>query len=437
MIKDLFKKIMSNKIWLILIIIIGFRGIVYSFYNEVSIYPDTFSYVNFNENILKGEVDALRTPVYPYIIKFITLLDKSATLYVNITNLQEIVSLASVIILYTTLKKTMKNQVANYFATLVYGCLPAIFTYNRVILTESLSISLYVMYFCLIIQYLKSSTLSKAITLSIFTFLLIMLRPSFLYLLLVLSIMFLLVFILKKEDRISAIYGSIALVGVISCILGYSYLNKKQNGYFAISSVTQINQLDNVINLRIYDTRDEQDRGIIDIISEWKDGYNGPWYRQTTEQIMTNFTVEEVDSFLNRCVRNNFLQYIKGTIQKVIDLQFEPCDEIYLSAKETVIIQPMIYFIVIFIYVIYDSIYILIQTIKNKKLALVQTILLIAILGQLATVIVGAQAEYSRLFMPALPIVVISFAWNIDDILEKTKKVDSKQQEGENKDERN
>lgn len=435
MMKDFFKKIMKNKIWLILLIVICVRGIVYSFYHDVSLYWDTYSYVYFDDNIFKGEIDAFRTPIYPNIVKFMALFEKSSALYINIANFQEIISLASVIILYVTLKKNVKNQVVNYFATLAYACLPAIFTYNRIILTESLSISLAVMYFCLIIQYLKNATSGKAVAIAISTFFLIMLRPSFLYLLLVLAIMFLFVFIFEKESRITAIYGSIALVGVIGGILGYSYLNKKQNGYFALSSVTQINQLDNIIALGIFNTRDERDEGIIEIIQDWEDGFKGPWYRKTTEKIMNKYTPEEIDEFLKRCIQNNFSKYCEKTVQRVFNLQFQPCDDIYLKPKDKEVMPPIIYFAFIFIYIIYDSIYILIQTIKNKKIPLVQTILLITILGQLATIIIGAQAEYSRLFMPALPIVFISFAWNMNDILEKKEKVDSKQQEGENRDE--
>ena len=436
MIKDLLKKMMNNKIWLILTVVICVRGLVYSFYNEVSIYLDTSSYVYFTQNILKGEINALRTPVYPNIIKFITLFDRSAGLYANITIMQEIVSLISVVILYMTLRKVMKNQMTANLATIIYGCLPSIFTYNRVILTESLSISLFVMYFCLIIKYLTNPNIKKAILIGIATLVLIMLRPSFLYLLVMLIIMFGLVFILKKESRKTAIYGGLSILGVVICILVYSYGNLKQNGYFSISSVTQINQLDNIINLRIFDTRDSQDAGIIDTIDDWIDGYDGPWYRKTTEKIMTNYTVEEVDNYISRCIKNNFWQYVERTINKALELQLEQCDEIYLSAKEgKPLIKPLICFGVIFIYVIYNAIYILAKTIKKQKISILQTTLLVTILGQIAIIILGAQAEFSRLFIPVLPIVIISIAWNVDDILQSFENKEEQQLEGANKDE--
>ena len=185
-----------------------------------------------------------------------------------------------------------------------------------------------------------------------------------------------------------------------------------------------------MIGLRIFDTKDERDKEIIDIINQWLDEPEGPWYRKTTTKIMTEFTADEVDAFLSRCIKNNFGKYIEGMMHKVLMLQLEPCDEIYLFGQGKTIIKPLICFGVIFLYVIYNAIYILIKTIKDKKLSLVQTILLITILGQLAVIIIGAQAEYSRLFIPVLPIVIISIAWNIDDILKQFDLQEEQQLEG-------
>ena len=89
-----------------------------------------------------------------------------------------------------TLKKMFKTKKTADIVTLLYGCFPEIFTYNRVILTESLSISLLVMYFCLIIKYISEPTNKKTILIGAYTLLLIMLRPSFIYLTIVLAIMF-------------------------------------------------------------------------------------------------------------------------------------------------------------------------------------------------------------------------------------------------------
>lgn len=420
--KDFLKKIDNNKIWIILVIIFCVRLLIYNFYGDFSIYPDTSSYVNFDSNILKGEVDEFRTPIYPYIIKFVSLFSNNQqVMYRNLTILQEIVSIISVVVLYKTLEKKLKNQNVNYIVTIIYACLPSIFTYNRVILTESLSISLFMIYFCLIIKYITEPTNKTTILIGLFSVLLIMLRPSFIYLIVALAIIFLLIFICKKQNKKQAILGGIVLIGIIGIILDYCYINKRQNDIFAISNVTQINQLDTVIEMQIYNTGDKQDKGIIDIIEQKLDGDAQIWYRATTDKIMAEYTPEQIDEYLKRCVKNNFSTYIQRTLEKVVMIALEPCNQIYLMTQSINVIQPRINFLIIYIYVVLDAIYVLVEIIKNKRIPIVQFTMLIIILGQLATIILGAQAEYSRLFAPALPIVIISIAWQIDRMLESRK----------------
>lgn len=420
--KDFLKKIDNNKIWIILVIIFCVRLLIYNFYSDFSIYPDTSSYVNFDSNILKGEVDEFRTPIYPYIIKFVSLFSNNQqVMYRNLTILQEIVSIISVVVLYKTLEKKLKNQNVNYIVTIIYACLPSIFTYNRVILTESLSISLFMIYFCLIIKYITEPTNKTTILIGLFSVLLIMLRPSFIYLIVALAIIFLLIFICKKQNKKQAILGGIVLIGIIGIILDYCYINKRQNDIFAISNVTQINQLDTVIEMQIYNTGDKQDKGIIDIIEQKLDGDAQIWYRATTDKIMAEYTPEQIDEYLKRCVKNNFSTYIQRTLEKVVMIALEPCNQIYLMTQSINVIQSRINFITIYIYVVLDAIYVLVEIIKNKRIPIVQFTMLIIILGQLATIILGAQAEYSRLFAPALPIVIISIAWQIDRMLESRK----------------
>lgn len=412
---DYLEKFVNSKIWIILFIFLVVRVIVYSFYNDYSIYVDTFSYENYSANILKGEVDSLRTPIYPYIIKGIDMLTKGQVMkYKAITFVQEIVSIISVIVLYHTLKKTFKNEIVSVVATLLYACLPSIFTYNKVILTESLSISLFIMYFCILLRYINNPTNKKTILIGIFTLLLIMLRPSFIYLTVALAAIFLVIYIFKKENRKQALLG----LGILGCIgiilLGYCYLNKQQNNIFAISNVTHINQLDTVIEMEIYNTGDAQDEGIIDIIEQKLDGEGATWYRTTTNKIMVEYTPEQVDAYLKRCIKNNFSTYIVKTIQKAFTIAINPCDEIYLHEKSSNEMQPILYFAPVYLYAIFEVIYILAKTIKNKQIPLEQFTMCIIVLGQLATIILGAQAEYSRLFVPVLPLVIISILWHID-----------------------
>ena len=427
---DHLEKFVNNKIWIILLLVLLVRVFVYSFYNDYSIYVDTFSYETHTANILKGEVDALRTPIYPYIIKGIDMLTKGQVMkYKTITFVQEIVSIISIVVLYNTLKKTFKNENFGIVATIFYACLPAIFTYNKVILTESLSISLFIMYFCMILRYINNPTSKKTILIGIFTLLLIMLRPSFIYLIVALTLILLVIYILKKENKKQTLLGMGTLGCVGLALLGYCYLNKQNNNIFAISNVTHINQLDTVIGMGIYNTKDLQDQGIINMIEQKLDGEGATWYRATTNKIMVEYTPDEVDAYLKRCVKNNFPTYVVKTIKKAFTIAINPCDEIYLHEKSSEEMKPILYFAIIYLYVIFEIIYILTKIIKNKQIPLEQFTICIIVLGQLATIILGAQAEYSRLFVPVLPIVIISIIWHIDKKL-KLNESENQQENG-------
>src|ERR1700748_1363885 len=70
--------ICSPLFWILLVCAI-LRGIYYSVLLTTSAY-DTAGYVNYKANILLGQTEALRTPVYPYFIKLIGFFDSSKNL---------------------------------------------------------------------------------------------------------------------------------------------------------------------------------------------------------------------------------------------------------------------------------------------------------------------------------------------------------------------
>lgn len=83
----------------------------------------------------------------------------------------------------------------------------------------------------------------------------------------------------------------------------------------------------------IYNTRDKQDEGIINIINQRLDGYTSTWYRTTTNKIMEEYTPQQIDEYLSRCIKNNFSMYLKKTIEKIFTISTMPCNEIYLRTK--------------------------------------------------------------------------------------------------------
>ena len=96
--------------------------------------------IEYNSSLLKGEVNYLRTPVYPYLTKIICKIGGQEMLFNNITLFQKILFVFTLILFYDTVKKITKNRIITSVLTLILGICPFIIFWNIMILTEALAI---------------------------------------------------------------------------------------------------------------------------------------------------------------------------------------------------------------------------------------------------------------------------------------------------------
>lgn len=102
---------------------------------------DSYTYTEeYNSSIFKGEVNALRTPVYPYLAKIIGKIGGQESVYENIVLFQKLLFIVTIILFYNCLKKITKNNIITSILTIVFGICPFITFWNIMILTEALSI---------------------------------------------------------------------------------------------------------------------------------------------------------------------------------------------------------------------------------------------------------------------------------------------------------
>lgn len=142
----------------LLIVIVFIQLKIYNDVPKYHIMTDTKSYeIAYNENnILKGELNESRTPVYPYIIKTIKYIGGEENAYINIANFQKILFIVTVILFYYSVQIITKNNIIKIIATLIFGICPYIILWNVNILTESVSIFEMVLLAFLTLKYLKS-----------------------------------------------------------------------------------------------------------------------------------------------------------------------------------------------------------------------------------------------------------------------------------------
>lgn len=441
--KNLFQKIITNPMLYIMIAIILFRIGYHSFFQEYSTYTDTKTYFeSYEGDIWNGKIDRFRTPVYPELIRLIAQGEtQRKVVFPSVVLMQEIISLLSVIVFYMTFRKIVKSKKIAYVATIFYGCLPMLLELNLCILTESLSISLLVFFFGILMSYLQKPKVYKTIFLSIYTFFLIMLRPSFLYLLIVLGILWFLKLIIGKRERIKALIGIVTIGIVLVGISQYENLNLEQNEFKGISVVTVINQLDTIVENDLYYQYEPKDQDFYDLIKDSRSEKEKIWHLSVQNVLFDKKGYSKVGEFNSRCLDLNKEKYLQILLNRITDRVAEPLNQTYAELKDKTNIHKIelfkaitfpLNFGILYLMLIGEGIYFLCYLIKKKDIQWQRFSLLLLIGGLLGTTLLGAQAEYQRLITPIIPFVIMLLFLYLEKCIEIGKRYlrKDKNQEG-------
>ena len=414
--QSIINKIIVNDLFYILITSGAFRMAYYFCLLNTSGYPDSNTYLNYNANILQGHVDILRTPVYPYFLRLIKLFGEG-NLIQNVVLVQSIISFLAIIIFYKIVNKVFINRAVTVIASFIYGIMPSFVNFDKCILTESLSISASILFLYFIVSYLKKPNMLKAILFTLYVFVMIMLRPSFIILLPIITALWMLRIIFYKTDWKNCLSGLVASFFCVLLLLGYSNLNYINNGCNCISIVSNINQIDIIINaeMYLYGNDPEISTTIKSNLTE-KQIFND----DIKSILLSKYSPERIANFIKNCIINQPTIYIFQAVKKIYYLSLTTTSVDYANKKMgylgtfAILFSRLISlpFLVIYILLVLDFIFFLVSYIKSKRVLWFKIILWSFVTFYLFTVIVGAQAEYHRLFVPAVPgILILLFSY--------------------------
>ena len=408
-------KIISGQLFWILLI----SGIVKWIYYSVLLTTadtDTTSYLKYHANILKGETDALRTPVYPYFIKLIGLFGQQ-NLNDHVVAAQCVISFLSIILFYRIVHAAFKNRVLVFAATLVYGVMLPVINFDKLVLTESLSVTCTLLFIYMLVRYLQNPGNLKAALLSLFVLITIMLRPSFIYLLPLVIVFWVLRLVIFKKDRKKCLYGLAAAVVVMILIAGYSQLNERNAGFNGVSVVSNNNQVDVIFRAGIYHYgNDPQVSAAMESNSKLKPGVKGI-------NIMKKYNPDRMHRFIITCIKNQPVAYTRYLFTKMIDLRSANIFAMYANfnsgplARQMDFIQKAVFhinFIFLWWFVALSFLLIIVEWISWKQTPWLSLVLWLLIAAQIAVAIAGGYSEYQRLILPAMPALVILLFYYID-----------------------
>ena len=391
-------------------------------YNTVPNYvmtSDSYTYAEkYNTSILRGQVNELRTPVYPYFIKAIGKISGQENLYNSVAMAQKILFIITLILFYFCLKKITKSNIITSVLTIVFGICPFILLWNIMILTEAISIFESILLSFVTILYLEKPKKSTAIILGIIVLGMILTRPSFIYLLPIYFLFWILRLIFNKKEKE-------VIAGIISCavcsviLLGYCGLMKMQYGEFSITAVSYINNTITAINSNSYKQSGNEE--MIKFVDEIKgDRSDGEICWTALDKLKEQYSVEEIKNFANTSLKND-KNYLKFIISKTVQLgssnigtaSYIPND-VFINEKYANqiynemgnIILP-INFAMVYMIVGIAIIYILYDLAKNKNINWYLAFFTVLIAANIFTLIVGAPFESQRLFASSIVQVLL------------------------------
>ena len=397
--------------WIYIIAVLNSFFLITKF--GVDIEPDTPSYINaWDQSWSIGVIDSFRTPIYPCILGLIKTIFSSQYLLVTII-FQHIVFLISIYYLQRILSWKVKSSSTVKWLTLIYALLPATSTWANCILTESLAISGTIFLFYNLFAFQQNNRISNVIWVSIWLLILVMLRPSFLYLFPAAIIAWLIYYRSSKKHVIIGIIG-VCIVGFIEFLYFSAY--KEKYGLFGPSSVGTINQtyiaIQNGFINPSYTNNPDLSHDIANFTDQHKQQYS------TTGKIEFNETWEFVHYLFNKYDIGDINDLIKSSqktlskdwMNNIISRLVDSFNEPLLRANNGPVRIKLFFAInmnLLYIFLIINTIVLTCRTYKTRLLFKTSIILLITVLGNLFTIIIGAQDAWGRLFLPSLPLILI------------------------------
>lgn len=235
------------------------------------------------EHFWNGQIDCLRTPVYPLLLKMFGVWfgDRGGVAAVII--LQSVVYLLSVASLRSILQKVCKNSLVQTLTALLYVVCVAPGWCNEM-MTESLSISGCVIVADMLCRYIQKPSYQLSIGVFLLTLVLVFLRPTFVFLFAILPFVWLVLWI--RNNRRAMQFTSLFLTIICICAYwGYCKAYEKEYGIFTSSISFVCNDIYNLQRSAAWNTDKITDTQVRRFMSNIEDDIN---YAPIYEAVSSN-----------------------------------------------------------------------------------------------------------------------------------------------------
>ena len=385
---------MKRKSEFILILAAALLQLMLLFTHGIQEFIDTESFHVAADRLLQGELDEVRTPVYPAVIALAKTIWPAGTHEV-VVGIQVLLFLVSVAYFFRTTQLLGFGQRLGIIVTAMYALYPSIQNKNLCILSESLAISGGVLFIYSLIQWLRERpSWPHTCCLGVGMVTLVMLRPSFLYLWVMLGVICVLLTVMKQWIRCVHLIGVLIVSGFIWG--AYCKAIEQKTQLFTLSTVSLHNEEFIALNIGRLTSDNISDPEIREVVREWEAKgereyiFDGPDltqipYIQVSQEIKA---LKNIDPW--SWYRDVLLTNLRSSSKEA----FVPLGSICI-----------LNFFQLYVGLLLMGIAGLIASLKKRKCPLAAIALGLMCLGNLGVNLLGSFAEWQRLFLPSVPAV--------------------------------
>ena len=375
--------------------------------------PDSATYVQAWDVFLSGDIDQWRTPVYPFFLGILQSMAGKEHLYFATICVQHLLFLVSIRYFHWMTKQICHNPKTVFWITLFYALHPGIASWSSMILTEILAVIASVFLIYCSLKVWKVASFKACFGFTFWLLFLVFLRPAFVYMLPVSLVAWGIAVFKRKEVRKASLTCIGGTLLVTCCLLSYMKAFEQRYGVFTPSGISTLNQYyiarqNGMLNpqlikhpgLKAYLEKSISEKGQssdvhAELWAEANEAIEIYGLKEVQEAVSVSNKsnpigwAKKVGGRIYRAVQLSlFVTYFWGPIATLVDMVDVNMNTLYLFL--------LIYTGVLFYYIF-----------KRRKLPWLSCLFYMLGCSNLIVAIVGAQAEWSRLVIPSLPIYLL------------------------------
>ena len=440
---ELIEKIDRNIFWVLFVGIV-IRIVYYlSINQDIIYYSDSWTYLNCAK--VMGErfyIDVYRPPVYPLVLLLCALVFSWDRFFIGLIIIQVFLSMISTVLIYKIGLIISNNKPVSLLAALVVNISISTFGWDFMIMSENFSIFLITLITYTLLKYFQTQNIKYLYALAADLLLLVFTKPFFIGLPIFIIIIFILYYPLNKVKYHSRplFTFTISICLIYAFVFGYCTLNNKINGFYGITSVSNVNCFGKILQYKMEAYGDN---------TKLKDDINNAYISTPKDNLVRGEYLEpwgflgkygwannnyfEPGRFSSSIIKNNLILYITNSLQLTANLMIElnPFrDFIAINAIDnnsiysrfinmaSVILSPInsLYFLIP-LFLLELLIYIAAFKISYIKSHIGPLIVLLLILYHYLMSAFFSYGDYCRLLAPSYYLIYLLMIFNLFRIL--------------------